>query len=110
MVYRKMYWQAFVGWVINVLMIMGMAYVYPVMPAFVVLCCPLLLLGLRAVFGIYAYALYKQHCLHNLRRSLGTITNGGVTVLGVVVFAAVHNLLSTFLLEPLLTAIIYNAL
>lgn len=110
MVYRKMYWQAVVGWVINALLVMGMAYLYPTMPAFVVFCCPLVLFGLRVVFGMYAYTLYKQHCLHHLRRSLGSIVNGGVTILGVVVFAVIHNLLSGFLLEPLFTAIIYNRL
>ena len=108
MIYRKMYWQAVVGWLVTVLFALGMAYLAPMAPAFVLICCPLLLIGLKIVFGMYAYAIYKQHCLRNLKRSLGSVANGGVTVFGAVAISALISLINTFLLEPLITAIISN--
>ena len=110
MAYRKMYWQALVGWLASVLLAFGAAYLFPTAPALVVFGLPLLVIALRVVFALYAHALYKQHCLRHLKRSLGCVAEGGVTILGVVIFATVCDLLVTFLFQPILTAIIYNAL
>ncbi len=110
MAYRKMYWQALVGWLASVLLAFGAVCLLPIAPALVAFGLPLLVLALRAVFAMYAYAIYKQHCLRNLKRSLGCVADGGVSILGVVIFATVCDLLATFLIQPILTALIYNAL
>lgn len=108
MAYRKMYWQAAVVWLIRVLFAFAMVWVYPVAPTFAVFGFPLLQIALQVVFGLYAHAVYKQHCLRKLNHSVGSVADGGVTILGVVVYTVLCDLLTTFLLQPLLTAMIYN--
>ena len=108
MLYRKMYWQAAIVWAARVLLVFGMVLLFPVMPVFSIVAFFVLAVGMQVGFALFAHALYKQHCLRHLRRSLGSVTSGGTSVFGVIVFAVLANLLSTFLLQPLLTAMIYN--
>lgn len=108
MVYRKMYWQAIIVWGVRVLLAFGLAWLFPLAPLFSIVAVLVLAVAMQVGFALFAHALYRQHCLHNLRRSLGSVANGGTSVFSVIVFAVLADLLSTFLLRPLLTAMIYN--
>ena len=108
MAYRKMYWQALLVWGIHVLLLFGLTSLLSVMPVFSLVAMALLTIGVNVACALFGHALYKQHCLHHLRRSLGSVTSGGVSVFGMIAFAVLTYLLSTFLLEPLLTAMLNN--
>ncbi len=108
MMYRKMYWQAAVAWAARVLLAFGTVFFFTIKPILSLVVLMVALIGMSVGFALFSHALYKQHCLRNLRRSLGSVTNGGTSVGSVIVFSILSHLLSTFLLEPLLTALIYN--
>ena len=108
MLYRKMYWQAAIVWAVRVLLAFALIWLSTIEPVFAIVSIMALLLAWQVALPLFAHALYKQHCLRNLQRSLGSVTNGGTSVISVIVVSVLINLLSTFLLQPLGTAMIYN--
>ncbi len=102
LVYRKMYWQALVVWLVNVLIVFAMGWLFNINPA-LVLMSPIFILAVRLFIGLYAYAIYKQYCVRNIQK--GNVVNGGTSVVAVIIVAILSGLITTFILEPLLLAI-----
>lgn len=101
-IYRKMYWQALVIWVTNILIVFSFAGLFNSHPVLSAICLPIVSIAMRFFFGLHAYAMYKQHCLTNIKK--GAVANGGTSVVAVIIASVLSNLVTTLVLEPLIIA------
>ena len=109
--YRKMYWQALVSWLVSMLFVMGTALLcravsYESIFSVLVFSMITFLAG-RAVFAFFAYDVYKNHCLRHLRKNPGLAINGGTNLIGAILCYVISMVISDFILEPIMTNLIF---
>lgn len=105
LIYRKMYWQAAIAWAVAMLSIFGVLLSWRLSPPFTVFFYPLLLIVIKVVFGMFAHAVYKRHCLRQLQKAPESTVKGGTFTAGVIVYVVLNNLFVYFVVEPLVLAL-----
>lgn len=108
LMYRKMYWQAAIAFVISSLFVLGISVSWYFSPPFTLFFYPFLILACKILFGFYANAIYKKHCLRQLAKGLSATANGGVSVASVIVYEILGGVFVNYVLEPLTIALVMN--
>ena len=108
LMYRKMYWQAAIAFVISSLFVLGVSVSWYLSPPFTLFFYPFLIVAAKIVFGFYAHAIYKMHCLRQLAKGLSATANGGVSVASVIVYEVLAGMVANYVIEPITIALVMN--